>query len=65
MNNLKKYGVENPYRDIVNNNKVYIIEDNIELSLSHIHEFYDKNARAELVEPMSSDTGLEIYRIVS
>lgn len=65
MENLRKYGVENPYRDIVNNDEVYIIEDNIELSLSHIHEFYDKNARAELVEPMSSDTGLEIYRIVS
>ena len=64
MENLKNYGVENPYRDIVNNNKVYIIEDDIELTLSHIHEFYDAGAAAELVEPLSSDTGLSIYRIV-
>ena len=65
MANLRRYGVENPYRDIVNNNKVYIIEDNIELTLSHIHEFYDSEAKAELVEPLSTDTGLSIYRIYS
>ncbi|MBQ2960368.1 MAG: hypothetical protein IJE09_03995 [Oscillospiraceae bacterium] len=65
MENLKNYGVENPYRDIVNNNKVYIIEDDIDLTLSHIHEFYDADAYAQLVEPMSSDTGLMIYRILS
>ena len=65
MANLKNYGVENPYRDIVNNNRVYIIEDNIDLTLSHIHEFYDADAYAQLVEPMSSDTGLMIYRILS
>ena len=65
MDNLKNYGVENPYRDIVNNNKVYIIDDDIELTLSHIHEFYDGDAMAEPVEPLSSDTGLSIYRIYS
>ena len=64
MENLKNYGVENPYRDIVDNNKVYIIEDDIELTLSHIHEFYDAEATAELVEPLSSETGLMIYRIL-
>ncbi|MBQ1235561.1 MAG: hypothetical protein IIX72_01150, partial [Oscillospiraceae bacterium] len=65
MANLRRYGVENPYRDIVNNNKVYIIEDDIALTLSHIHEFYDSEAKAELVEPLSTDTGLSIYRIYS
>ncbi len=63
MENLAKYGVENPYRDIVDNERVYIIDDNIELTLSHIHEFYDADAAAELVEPLSSQTGLSIYRI--
>ena len=64
MDNLKNYGVENPYRDIVDNNLVYIIDDDIELTLSHIHEFYDAGASAELVEPLSSETGLMIYRIL-
>lgn len=64
MASLAQYGVENPYRDIVDNNKVYIIEDNIDLTLSHIHEFYDADATAQLVEPLSSETGLQIYRIL-
>lgn len=65
MANLRRYGVENPYRDVVNNNKVYIIEDDIDLTLSHIREYYDSEAKAELVEPLSTDTGLSIYRIYS
>ena len=64
MRNLALYGVENPYRDAVGNEKVYFIEDDIELTLSHIRERYDPSAEAELVQPLSTDTGLKIYRIV-
>ena len=64
MNNLALYGVENPYRDCVGNGKVYLIEDNIDLTLQYIHEHYDPNARAGLVEPLSSETGMDIYRIL-
>ncbi len=64
MNNLALYGVENPFRDCVGNGKVYLIEDNIDLTLQYIHEHYDPNARAGLVEPLSSETGMDIYRIL-
>ena len=64
MKNLALYGVENPYRDAVGNERVYFIEDDIELTLSHIHERYDPSAAAELVQPLSRETGLAIYRIV-
>lgn len=64
MDNLAKYGVKNPYRDCVGNSRVCLIEDNIALTLRYIHEHYDGGARAELVEPMSTRTGLSIYRIV-
>ena len=64
MDNLREYGVENPYRDSVGNDSVYFIDDDIELTLSHIHEFYDSDAEAELVEPLSTETGLSIYRIL-
>ena len=64
MNNLARYGVENPYRDCVGNPQVYILEDNIELTLRFIREHYDSRARAELVEPLSGETGLSIYRIL-
>ena len=48
----------------VGNGKVYLIEDNIDLTLQYIHEHYDPNARGELVEPLSSETGMDIYRIL-
>lgn len=64
MENLARYGVENPYRDCVGNSKVLIIEDNIDLTLQYIHEHYDPRARAQLVEPISSETGMAIYRIL-
>jgi len=62
--NLARYGVENPYRDCIGNDRVYLIEDDIDLTLQYLHEHYDKNARAELVEPLSTETGLAIYRIL-
>ena len=64
MANLAQYDVENPYRDCIGNNKVYLIEDDIELTLQYLHEHYDKNARTEPVEPLSTETGLAIYRIL-
>ena len=64
MDILSRYGISNPYRDLVGNEHAYIIEDNIDLTLAHIHEFYDADASAELVQPLSSLTGLQIYRIL-
>jgi len=65
MDILAKYDVTVPYRDIVNNEHVYIIEDDPEATLNYIREYYDANARVEKVQPESVDTGLNIYRIVS
>ena len=64
MDILSRYGISNPYRDLVGNEHAYIIEDNIDLTLAHIHEFYDADASAELVQPLSDLTGLTIYRIL-
>ena len=64
MDNLARYGVTNPYRDSVGNSKVYLIEDNIELTLDFIHQHYDSRARAVPVEPLSTRTGMSIYRIL-
>ena len=64
MENLAQYGVENPYRDCVGNERVYIIEDDVDLTLRFIREHYDPRAKAEPVEPLSSETGLGIYRIL-
>ena len=63
MDNLRLYGVENPYRDCIGNERVYLIEDDIELTLRYLREHYDPGAEAERVEPLSTQTGLQIYRI--
>ena len=47
------------------NDKVYFIEDDIDLTLAHIHERYDPGATAERVEALSEQTGLAIYRILA
>ena len=64
LDNLARYGVQNPYRDCVGNDRVYLIEDDVELTLAHIREHYNARARAELVEPISRETGLRVYRIL-
>ncbi len=64
MEILARSGVRNPYRDCVANPRVRFIEDNIELTLQFIHEHYDPAAYAELVEPLSTETGLAIYEIL-
>ncbi len=64
MDNLRMYGVENPFRDCIGNERVYLIEDNVELTLRYLHEHYDPGAGAEIVEPLSTQTGLQIYRIL-
>ena len=60
---MADYGIVNPYRDIVGKDNVFIIDDDIDLTIRFISEYYDPAASAELVEPLSSETGLEIYRI--
>ena len=62
---LAKYGVEDPYRDIVGNDRVYIIDDDIGVTLRYIRDYYAPDAEAELVEPLSGETGLDIYRILA
>ena len=62
---LARYGVVNPYRDMIDNRQVYIIDPNIDLTLSYVRSYYAPQARAELAEPVSSQTGLDIYRILS
>lgn len=64
MANLARYGVANPYRDCIDNDRVYLIEDDVELTLRYLREHYEPEAEAVPVEPLSAETGLRIYRIV-
>ena len=60
---LESYSIENPYKDIVNHDDCYIIDEDIERTIAYISKYYYPNAEAELVEPLSSETNLKIYKI--
>lgn len=62
---LEKYGIENPYPDMIDNPRVLLIDKDVERTVEYLQSYYEPNARAEKIEDLSSDMGLEIYRIVS
>lgn len=59
---LKSFGIENPYRDCINNDKVYLIDNHIDWTMNYIHEYYDPDAQEEVIGTFGEDT---MYRIVS
>ena len=59
----KAYGVTNPYRDCINNDKVRLIDNDISTTINYIHEYYDSTARAEEAGMFDEDNMM--YRIVS
>ena len=65
MELLAEYDVENPYKDSVNNEKVYFIPNDVERLVRYVRYYYDENARAELVEDLSAEVGINIYKLVS
>ena len=62
---LEAYDIENPYPDMIGNEQVRLIDNDVERTLTYLWEYYDPNVRAEPVEPLSTETGLKIYRIYS
>ncbi len=60
---LQSWDVENPWRDLVNREDIFLIDHDIERSLAFLRRWYYPEAKAELIEPLSSETGLMIYRI--
>lgn len=61
---LEQYDIENPYPDMIDNEQVYLIDKDIERTLAYLKKYYDPQAEAELIEPLSRETGLQIYRIL-
>lgn len=60
LDKMAQYGITNPYRDLINQEHVYLVDNNIELTLKYIHQYYDESAEAELVNESGN---LKVYRI--
>ncbi len=64
----ERYGVTNPFRDMVNNDKVYLIisdEEKLDLILKYVSKRYDSKARAEKVRTIQANKEYIVYRIIS
>lgn len=59
---LACYDVVNLYKDSINNEKVRLIDDEIDVTINYIHTYYDENAKAVQVDTYK---GYPVYKIVS
>jgi len=62
----EKYGIKNSYKDVIDNDKIYVLsssEYEIESVISYIQRNYDNNVKAVLVKEFSG--GFRVYKIVS
>lgn len=62
MNVLEKYGVDNPFRDVINNDKIYLIDRDIDSTMEYINTWYDENAEAVYQRNIGKHS---VYKIVS
>lgn len=62
---LESWDIENPYPDMIDNPGVLLIDKDVERTVEYLQKYYEPSARAEKLEELSAETGLEIYRIVS
>ena len=60
---LDNWDIENPYHDMVNRDDILLIDNDIDRTLAFLRMAYYPKARAELVEPLSGETGFSIYHI--
>ena len=60
---LDDWQLENPFRDLVNREDVYLIDSDIRHTIAYLRESYYPKASAEQIQPLSKETGLKIYRI--
>lgn len=59
---LSRYGLANPFRDCVDRENVYIIDNNIQPVINYIKQHYNSTATAELVKTIH---GYQVYRVKS
>lgn len=58
---MEVHGIINPYRDVVNNENIYLVDDNIDLTLKYIRQYYAENAEAVFVKTIGN---VDVYQII-
>ena len=61
LKTLEAYGVTNPYKDLIDNDKVYLVDNDINLTLTYLRNHYNPDAQAEEVMDVGPNTVWRIY----
>lgn len=62
------YDAKNPFKDCVNNDKVYLLinsDDRLDMILEYIQKHYDKDAKTVFVKTIEANKTYSVYKIVS
>ena len=59
---MDRWEISNPFKDLINHDSVYLVDNAIDLTLQYLHEHYDKNARAVHIKDFGR---YGVYRICS
>ena len=59
---LAHYGVQNPYKDLIDNEKVYLVDNDINLTLEYLRVHYNPDVEAEKVMDVGPNP---VWRIVT
>ena len=60
---LDEWDLENPWRDLVGREDVWLIDHDVERSLAFLRRWYAPDAAAERIEPISSESDIKVYKI--
>lgn len=57
---MREYGITNPFRDMIGNEQIYLVDDDVQETLAYLRTYYDADVQAALeAEPGNA----KIYRI--
>ena len=60
---LDEWDLENPWRDLVGREDVWLVDHDVERSLAFLRRWYAPDAAAERIEPISSESDIKVYKI--
>lgn len=59
---LLSYGIVNPYKDMIDNEHVYLLDNNIEVTLKYLRDYYNENVVASYIKNIGN---INVYKITT
>lgn len=59
---LKRYGINNPMKDMIDNSSVYLIDNDIDKTINYLRKWHNSDSKAVIVKKINDKT---VYKIVT